>query len=78
MDINNLQRTPSYSYRVDVDRIKQRTDCKLGEDPAIGVEHWLTLCYTLARIVRQITDTSPFFESEYQGSFFQKGYPGYF
>lgn len=24
MDINNLQRTPSYSYRVDVDRIKQR------------------------------------------------------
>lgn len=23
MDINNLQRTPSYSYRVDVDRIKQ-------------------------------------------------------
>lgn len=25
MDINNLQRTPSYSYRVDVDRIKQRS-----------------------------------------------------
>ncbi len=24
MDINNLQRTPSYSYQVDVDRIKQR------------------------------------------------------
>ena len=24
MDINNLQRTPSYSYRVDVDKIKQR------------------------------------------------------
>lgn len=24
MNINNLQRTPSYSYRVDVDRIKQR------------------------------------------------------
>lgn len=24
MDINNLQRTPSYSYRVDADRIKQR------------------------------------------------------
>ena len=24
MDINNLQRTPSHSYRVDVDRIKQR------------------------------------------------------
>lgn len=24
MDINNLQRTPSYSYRVDTDRIKQR------------------------------------------------------
>lgn len=24
MDVNNLQRTPSYSYRVDADRIKQR------------------------------------------------------
>lgn len=23
MDINNLQRTPSYSYQIDVDRIKQ-------------------------------------------------------
>lgn len=23
MEINNLQRTPSYSYRVDADRIKQ-------------------------------------------------------
>lgn len=37
MDINNLQRTPSYSYRVDTDRIKQRFQ---KADKNLAVDQW--------------------------------------